>query len=424
MTPARRLVPSILVLGVVGAACSSGSGRAPATGTAVTPRSLAAATAAAGPSRMRGTVGGGGASGPVSGTFSAGANRAELRFSVAVGNGTVRPTIRHIEGTVYIHRAIRSKTAAGAGALVTYAGTGPAWIAVPPMGAVELLGPIDPVAAMRLLDKVTLIRVGSAEINGKATTRYRMRPAKGTKTFEVRGVSPFAVPAGGQLELSVDAELRLRRWKLASPGKKVQIDFEYGAGPNIAPPPERDTVGRSKETLPAPSGDWVPFAAGTANGISWDIERGPGTRATTCLRLTTAPAVAAANPVVDGAVCGDPPAADEDTPEYYFDLIFTSAAGDVEAVAALIPKGSADSAEVVFAGGGTAPAAIDPTGAVVYVGPRDKTVALISLRKGPDTYDCGPGSIIEVPDAIRAPVASIHKFRAATAWACTPRYEE
>ncbi len=422
MTRSRRTGALTLTLALATAACSSGSSGDAGPSGAVTPASVARASAAGGPARITGTASGT-APGRIRGGFTRANARTELVFPVAIGDATAKPQIRRVGTTSYVRRA-RGAPAEGLGTVVGYRGTGPTWFAMRSDRLQNLLGPADPVAALRSLGKSRLVRTGTGSVNGAAVTNYDVEPPAGSKAAGITGFTPFATGSVSDLHLAVDRNGRLVQWRLDTDPRKVEITIEYGTSVAVAPPRAEDLSVDTVETLPEPDGPWQPLAAGTANGTAWTLERAKGTRSTRCLRFTTTPAVDAANPLTKGGSCWLEPGPDDETPEYYFDLAFEATDGAVEAIAAMIPPGTADSAEVVFVGGGTAPATLDPSGAVVYVGPADRVVALVTLRHGSTIYDCGPGEVQEVADAAKVKAPGFRALRADGAWGCNERYQE
>lgn len=414
----RSVAAAVGVIALVAAllAGCSGDDAEPPTVTAVVD-----ATVAAGPASVTGTTG----DAEVRGAFDAEGERASLAFPVEVAGAPVDVEVRVAGDDVFVRRAeadAATLVRAGVRAAFLHVAGDPPFLQLVRANAAEIVGPVDPVAALRALPAGALEPADGDAPDG--ATRYRYTPEGGNAT--IAGASPFALPPGATLDLLVDDDGTLVGWEATGDGMEVRLSFARGG--TVAGPPGDEEVA-STDTRPVdypePTGSWTEAGAGEAGGVAWRLERADGEAGTTCWQLVTEPPVPHADETVATANrCVEPP--DEGAgPDEWATSPFVAGEGPAEAIVGLVPAGTVTAAEAWFAGGGRAPAQVVTTGAaadaVVYVGPPEQVVGMLVLTD-PDggSHDCVAQQILDRAELRDLSADAVRTERVQWPWSCIP----
>ena len=373
-------------------ACSKDSASPPATSL----QEIKEATFAAGSAAYHGEVRfADGSSGPIDGTAAAAPSKGDVTTAVSSADGP-RPTeLVWVDGTLYIRRAVGS-TPAGAtgtgGVFLRSDGDRP-WVRLQTTGIGQaLLVPYDPFV---LLDQLSAVGPGVS---------FR---ADGTETVSGRALDRFAVDAQGdgggilpgipRAELVADGNHRLVLVRLLGEQTIEYTLSEFGTEVSVTPPPDDQialpqTVDNSED----PTGEYVQVASGVVDGVVWQVVRAPATGAGTCWRLDMQ---GQSDPIApteqDGATClaAIDPAIDEPV----LVVADTGSLAPLDGIVAVVPSGS--QAVVRFVDGSSQKVPVDPSGFVVWVGPKDPMLVVLDVTLPDGNPEaCGPGSISTLDD--------------------------
>ena len=241
-------------------------------------------------------------------------------------------------------------------------------------------------------------------------------------------VSPFASPVDSRerLTIVVGADRRIRQWITSTGSNKADaiVNVSYRPAPAWqAPPRDQIFVG----TGPAhPDGVFVPLHSGNDSGVSWVLERAPGTLGTTCWRVrTTPPSHGAYGAAMDDGYCVLPPTAADANVDLYAEFPYFPAAGSpLEVLVMLTPAGSVLNAEAKLVGGRSAPAQVfADEGVVLFVGNAGAPVWAMTVTDAAGVHDCSP-YVYNVDFEVPTNAADAIAYRAAVPMACLERFNQ
>lgn len=377
-------------------ACTSGSS-AKLGGKPLNLRHVVDATKALGKVDTTGEIRNGNKRGSVVGAYDYAATLANLSIPVLAPTGTpragylVKGKEAWIDRPAYTGLLPRDPYASP---LLRRPGT-KSWLSTGPNLAyvVAILGGYDPVMLGTFLRyaEVTMLRVGSESLHGRAVEHYRASlTATKPTVFHLRAV-----------DLWVNARKQLVRVKLLTTAKNV-VTYDVRpriTGVEVTPPPpnEIENSGAPTPIGPALTGPYTQVGSGTANGISFTIERAPATNGVACWRVQSTPAfVASATDREDGARCVATPTASDPTDQVLFP-IDSGAGSPYELLGALLPEGA--TATLTMTDGSTRPFTRGDAGVAIYAGGPEPGPAFlaVSLPTG-EKLACGPGPISALTD--------------------------
>jgi hypothetical protein len=223
----------------------------------------------------------------------------------------------------------------------------------------------------------------------------------GQRRLDIRVVGiPAAATGYGEGALWVDDEDRVTRIRLAGRGRTLEVRVvERGIDVAVTPPGE-DEIGTPGGPPAVAEGPWQLVREGRddATGVTWALERAPGSRGTVCWRLVADPPLESAlRTGPQGETCQEPFGPDDEPDDQALFLVDSSGATPYDALVLLVPAGS--QATVVDLAGTQQPLAVDEDGFAFWFAPRDAfAVAMVVVLPDGFEIECGPGLITEYSD--------------------------
>ena len=129
--------------------------------------------------------------------------------------------------------------------------------------------------------------------------------------------------------------------RMRAPNGGAQYDVRYGAAPAVSPPPASQIETGTEVPEKKPSGPFVTVKAGTTNGVTWALQRSPGTNGTECWRWQATPPLQQLGVNHPGdPQCSPPtPATSDDASDLVGFVVVGNAAGPYDALAVELPAG-------------------------------------------------------------------------------------
>jgi hypothetical protein len=244
--------------------------------------------------------------------------------------------------------------------------------------------------------------------------------AGGLRRFDIRLIGvPAAAIGFGQGSLWVDDDDRVARIRLEGRGRTLELEVvERGIDVTVAAPAD-DEIGTPGGPPAVAEGPWQLVREGRdeATGVTWMLERAPGSRGTVCWRLTADPALQSAPSTgPQGEVCREPFGPDDDPDDQVLFLVDASGATPYDALVLLVPAGS--QATAVDLDGITHAVEVDEDGfATWFAGAEVFAVAMEVILPDGTELQCGPGIITEYADLDLIPADQRSSLRDEV-WSC------
>ena len=164
---------------------------------------------------------------------------------------------------------------------------------------------------------------------------------------------PMGIGIWGEanVDLWADEQNRVVRVEIANPAGGARYDVsDFGTPVDVQPPPADQISNVSEEVQTQPDGELTVETSGNTNGVSWSLEKAPGTNDTTCWRWTATPPLA--QDLQDPARCLKAIAPDADVDGRVQFLVFGNGQGPYTALAVALPDGVKE-LELGYVGGKT-----------------------------------------------------------------------
>jgi hypothetical protein len=409
-----RALPALLLAAAVVASCS-GSSKKPTLGDKEPLPGVVKAMHRAASGHVEGTTRGpeGTGSAPLEGSFDGGLSGEGLVKTAFVrANGDKLPTeMRWVDKKLYFTRTAATVPSTEAVSVFTRPQSAKPWRALNLKSGIVLALPsaFSPVVVVDWLQRL--------EVPVKAHDGERVGDVETTRLTTTRPIG-IGVWLGATVDLWVDKDELVVRVRITSPGGGAQYDVtDYGAAVDVSPPPADQIATRSELVTPEPNGPFTTVKSGTTSGVTWALQRAPGSNGTECWRWQATPPLAQpglATP--DTPQCAAPLPETSDDPSELVDVaVHGDATGSYDALAVLLPAG-VKKLTLGFVGGKTEQ--LTPDRVVVWVGPPSPVKAYlgVTLADG-TTMDCGAGAVASVGD-LTDPKATADLGGAA--WGCIP----
>jgi hypothetical protein len=413
----RGAVLTTILLLVCAAGCSGGSGDKEATDNLAT---LLAATTSAGSGRVNGSIDGveGAEEGRLEGEWKGdlkgeGSVTAEFesRHGVAVPVEMV-----WTNSVLYFERSVADVPRSEAIALFTRDAQFPPWRTIGISGGVSIAIPaaFSPVALLDWLRTihVTLTEQGDEEVGSITATRYTSdKPA-----------ATVGLWTNATVDVWADHDDRVIRIRIASPTGGATYDVtDFGSPVDVEAPPTTQISTVSELPAIEPSAPFEVVISGTDAGVTWALERAPGTEETTCWRFTATPALAQQNEA--GYRCLQGLRTDAEPDEQVEFLAYGNGQGSYDALAVTLPDG-VNELGLGFVGSTSTIDVPVPTEEtpLVWVGPPSPLKAYLGVTLADGSkLDCGAGGVTTADDLINPQLTDMLYL---SAWACLPSLEE
>ena len=407
------------------AGCSPGSSAKPTSPTSVPPTTTAASAAAefasqplaavlaatksAASGRINGTIndGNGAPQGDLQGAWSGDlAGRGTVRAEFTTGRGVKVPTeLRSLEESLYFERAVASVERTDPLAVFTRSTRFPPWrtLSLKEGVIVGVPSAFSPPALIEWFQRTqTGVTIHPGErIGSKPVTRLTSRQAISVGIWNAATV-----------DMWVDEQYRVVRVRIASPSGGARYDVErFGSSVDVTKPPASEISTESEMVAAQPEGDFASVVGGETNGVTWSLERTPGTRGATCWQWKATPPLSRADTTDQQARCVNR-ADDPREPQF---VAYGNGTGSYDALAVVLPDG-VKSLTLGFVGGTTEP--LEPSSPLVWVGPSSPTKAYLGLTfEDGTTIDCGAGAVSSVGDLTDP---NLTERPTGAAWGCLP----
>ncbi|HEV7525916.1 MAG TPA: hypothetical protein VGP92_13180 [Acidimicrobiia bacterium] len=244
------------------------------------------------------------------------------------------------------------------------------------------------------------------------------------KATRITTAAPLAVGLwlAATVDLWVDKDARIVRVRITAREGGLQYDVrDYGATVPVAAPPADQIATQSELKTPAPTGPYATVKSGTTAGVTWSVQRAPGTLNTVCWRWQATPPLhqsPLAKP--NRPQCQVPPPAHSiDASDYVQFAISSDGGGSYDALVVLMPAG-VKHLTFGFVGGTTQ--SLPPEPLLVWVGPSTPLPAYLGVTLADGTQlDCGAGAVTAVGDLTDPALPGrLEANSAASVWACLP----
>jgi hypothetical protein len=405
-----------MLLLVCAAGCSGGSGDTEATDYLA---ALLTATADAGSGRVTGWI---------DGAEDAEEGRLEGEWKGDLtGEGSVRAEFESREGVavpvemmwtdsvLYLERSVVDVPRHEALVLFTRDAKYPPWRTVGISGGVSMAIPaaFSPVALLDWLRRihVTLTEEGDEELGSITATHYTSdKPAATVGLWTDATVDVWA------------DDDRVIRVRIASPTGGATYDVtDFGSPVDVEAPPKTEVSTVSELPAIEPSAPFEVVTSGTDAGVTWALERSPGTEETTCWRFTATPPLAQQNEA--GYRCLQGLRSDAEPDEQVEFLAYGNGQGSYDALAVTLPDG-VNELRLGFVGNTSTidvPVPSEET-PLVWVGPPSPLKAYLGVTLADGSkLDCGAGGVTTAGDLINPQLTDMLHL---SAWACLPSLDE
>jgi hypothetical protein len=244
--------------------------------------------------------------------------------------------------------------------------------------------------------------------------------ANGLERYDVRLIGvPAAATGYGAGSLWVGDDDRLDRFRLEGRGRTLELRVvERGVEVTVTPPGE-DEVGTPGGPPAVAEGPWQRVREGRdeTTGVTWTLERAPGSRGTVCWRLLADPPLQPAlRAGPQGEVCQEPFGPDDDPDEQVLFVVDASGTTPYDALVLLVPAGS--QVAVIDVDGTSYPVAVDDDGFAFWFAPAATfAVAMEVVLVDGTELECGPGIVSTYDDLDLVPEGRLEVLRD-EGWSC------
>jgi hypothetical protein len=400
--------------------CSSGHDDRPTLGDDPLGAVAAAMRRAGSSGRISGTTAGptAGPSGTVRGVWKGGiTGEGDVNVGFVSRTGTQVPVeLRWLAKQLYYKRAVTTVSAGDQLVLFTRDARFPPWRTALltgrlTSGIVEgIPSAFSPAALVSWLQK---LRVGVTERDGA-----RAGVPNTTRLTSKHGVF-VGTWSQATVDLFVDQRHRVVEVRITSPtGGTTYRVSAYGTPVHVTAPPAAQISTKSEVPPIEPAGPFTTVASGTSAGVTWAVQRAPGTRETVCWRWQAQPPLTQAQlKTPDTPRCMAPVPDHPDDPSDTVQFVVDGTAqGPYDALAVLLPAG-VKGLTLGFVGGKTQSLPVtEPV--TVWVGPGDPTKAYLGVTLADGTHlDCGAGAVSEQGDLADP---RLTEDVGTAAWGCIP----
>jgi hypothetical protein len=413
-SPARAAVAVVLVA-LVGAACSSGSHPKLETDPSAALESVAKAmqgtsghisgttsSRSSGSRPLRGSW-----SGDVSGEGEATSARFVSPFAGHPEGLALPTTVRWLDSRIYVQRSIVDVALATNPQVTPYGRTAAdaPWIALPS----------NPIT-------YAYVRPYSPEalVDALAALHAPLRTTTSGSGRVLTTITPVRLAAAAEpttVAITIDAASRVVHVRLTSATGDI-IDYavtDYGAHVAVNAPVESQIARSTVPSIIRTTGAYATVQSGSEDGITWSLQRAPATSGTYCWLLTTSKPLSVRSPNgPGGARClqpSDPQASTDDA------FVFLITAADNNAFDAVVidPPSGARATVLGFVGGTTKPANFSGS-PWVWIGPTSPQLAYVGVSMPDGTQvNCGLGAVSTAQD-LGDPTITAHVN--GEPWAC------
>jgi hypothetical protein len=243
------------------------------------------------------------------------------------------------------------------------------------------------------------------------------------KATRITTTTPLALGIwlGATVDIWVDKDARIVRVRITAPDGGLQYDVhDYGAKVTVAAPPDDQIASTSELKKIKANGPFTTVKSGTTGGVTWNLQRAPGTQNTVCWRFQATPPLHLAPEVKPDEQCQvPPPAQSDDSSDYVQFAIAGDGGGSYDALVVLMPVG-VKHLTFGFVGGKTQ--ALTPDPVLVWVGPSTPLPAYLGVTLPDGTpLACGAGPVSAVADLTDQTLTSkLDVGSAASVWGCIP----
>ncbi len=237
------------------------------------------------------------------------------------------------------------------------------------------------------------------------------------KTTHITTTRPLAIGVwlGATVDLTIDKRARVVAVQITAPtgGARYTVS-DFGARVAVQAPPAALISRGSELPVKKPAGAFTTVRSGTTNGVTWSLQRAPGTAGTVCWRWKASPPLPEAGLKRPGDPrCVTRAGAHPDPEDTVTFVVDGNGTGSYDALAIELPAGAKD-VKLGLVGGKIMPLAAGPV--VVWVGPTEPAKGYLGVTLADGTkLDCGAGAIA-TPDDLTDP--TVTRDAAAAAWGC------
>jgi hypothetical protein len=257
-----------------------------------------------------------------------------------------------------------------------------------------------------------LVEKGKEDVGSISATRYTSDKPAGA----------VGIWTAATIDVWADEEDRVIRVRIASPTGGTTYDVtDFGVPVEVTAPPKDQISMVSELPVIEPAGPYEVVTSGTTNGVTWALERAPGTEDTTCWRFNATPPLVQNNEA--GYRCFPPLRPDAEPDEEVEFLAYGNGQGPYDVLAATLPDGVTELRLGFVGSTATTPLPV-PAGdtPLVWLGPPSPLKAHlgVTLEDG-SKLDCGAGGVTTADDLINPQLTNQLNV---AAWACLPSLEE